>query len=330
MSNILPGYTIPDMINIIFQKTIENKPDPSDPSEPAEPAEPSEPPEPSEPAEPAEPPLRPPTNRERELVRENNHLKEQVENITQTYIETKLELNNMTARYWEEKDQDIIQYMTAETERDQCAEERDELARERDQIAEERDKLREELETLKLDLKIYRTGIQTKEKEREQYFQRMRDVQEDRDLSRKNYANACKMYEEMKKKFEQSLNANRDLQSQRDQFRRLSHELSRELDDAKRHCGEELFEQDPPIKYTQEQIQRDDIPEMFLCPITHCIIQDPLVDREGNSYERNAIIKCLQRDLRSPITRTTLYPATGYLCPNRSLQEAIQKWFEEH
>ena len=69
---------------------------------------------------------------------------------------------------------------------------------------------------------------------------------------------------------------------------------------------------------------------MFLCPITHCVIQDPLVDREGNSYERNAIIKCLQRDLRSPITRTILYPSTGYLCPNRVLEQAIQKWLEEH
>ena len=182
----------------------------------------------------------------------------------------------MTARYWEEKDQDIIQYMTAETERDRCAEERDEFARERDQIAEERDKLREELETLKLDLKIYRTGFQTKEKQREEYFERMRVLEEDRDYVRKNYANACEKYQEMKKKFEQSVNVNRDLQSQRDQFRRLSHELSERADDAKRHCGEELFEQDPPIKYTQEQIQRDDIPDMFLCPITHTYNSRPI------------------------------------------------------
>lgn len=324
MSNILPEYTVANMITILFQNTIEKVPEPTEPSEPAEPTEPTEP------TEPSEPPLTPPTNRERELVRENKHLKEQVENITQQFVETKLELNNMTTRYWEEKDQDIIQYMTAETERDRCAEERDKFAIERDQIAEERNKLREEVETLKVDLKIYRTGFQTKEKETAQYFQRMRGAQEDRDIYRKNYENICKKYEEMTKKRDQCIRANQDLQSQRDQFRRLSHETARELDDAKRHCGEELFEREPPIKYTQEQMQRDDVPGIFLCPITHSIIQDPLVDREGNSYERNAIIKCLQRDLRSPITRTTLYPATGYLCPNRILEDAIQKWLEEH
>ena len=243
----------------------------------------------------------------------------------------------MTTKYWEEKDQDIILYMTAETERDQYAEERNRYAKEcglyakeRDDLAEERDKLREELETLKIDLNIYRTGFQTKEKETAQYFQRMRGAQEDRDIYRKNYETMCKKYEEMTKKRDRVGRANGDLQAQRDQYRRLSHETARELEDAKRHCGEELFERPPTTTFTQEQIERDDVPDMFLCPITHCIIQDPLVDREGNSYERNAIIKSLQRDLRSPITRTTLYPATGYLSPNRILEDAIQKWLEEH
>ena len=43
--------------------------------------------------------------------------------------------------------------------------------------------------------------------------------------------------------------------------------------------------------------------EMFICPITAEIMVDPVVDPDGNSYERQAIETWLARHGTSPITR---------------------------
>lgn len=236
-------------------------------------------------------------------------LEEQIQKLTEDNLAVKQDLIDMTQKYWQEKDQDLIQTMAAETERDRALHDHDKLTEERDKIA-------EELDTLKIDMNIFRTGYQAMEKERAQYFERMRGSQEDRDV----YRNKADKYKK----------AYQDMLSQRDQFHRLSQEVTRELDDAKRHCGEELFERPPPHPLTQLQLERDDVPPFFICPITQCVIQDPLVDREGNTFERNAIITSLRHKLSSPITRTTLYPSTGYLSPNRTLQLSISKWFQEH
>ncbi len=48
---------------------------------------------------------------------------------------------------------------------------------------------------------------------------------------------------------------------------------------------------------------------------------DPVVDREGYSYERPAIISWLRRDPTSPVTRNPL--AVADLCVNRALKELI-------
>ena len=236
-------------------------------------------------------------------------LEEQIQKLTEDNLAVKQDLIDMTQKYWQEKDQDLILTMAAETERDRALQDRDNLTEERDKIAEERD-------TLKIDMNIFRTGYQAMEKERAQYFVRLRGAQEDRDV----YQHKADKYKK----------AYIDMEQQRNQFRRLSQEVARELEDAKRHCGEELFERPPPYPLTQQQLDRDDVPPFFICPITQCVIQDPLVDREGNTFERNAIITSLRHKLTSPITRTTLYPSTGYLSPNRTLQLSISRWFEEH
>ena len=49
---------------------------------------------------------------------------------------------------------------------------------------------------------------------------------------------------------------------------------------------------------------------------------DPVVDPEGNSYERTAILEWLERSHTSPITRTPLTPEQ--LIPNRALQELLE------
>jgi U-box domain/LIM domain len=64
------------------------------------------------------------------------------------------------------------------------------------------------------------------------------------------------------------------------------------------------------------------IPNAFLCPITHQLFNSPLIDREGNSYEASAILEWLQTNSTSPITRSPLFRHD--LAPNRALKEAIR------
>jgi len=44
-----------------------------------------------------------------------------------------------------------------------------------------------------------------------------------------------------------------------------------------------------------------DIPSKFLCRITHKLMTDPVVDPDGNNYERSAIENWLKEQSRSPI-----------------------------
>jgi len=64
-----------------------------------------------------------------------------------------------------------------------------------------------------------------------------------------------------------------------------------------------------------------EIPLSFCCPITHNIMLDPYIDNEGNSYEYEAIIRWLQFNNTSPITRN--YLNISHLKPNRALKDII-------
>lgn len=66
------------------------------------------------------------------------------------------------------------------------------------------------------------------------------------------------------------------------------------------------------------------IPQYFICPITHSIMKDPTVDNEGNSYEETAIKEWLRYNNSSPITRNFL--EESHLKPNRSLKDAIEEF----
>jgi hypothetical protein len=67
--------------------------------------------------------------------------------------------------------------------------------------------------------------------------------------------------------------------------------------------------------------------DAMFCPITLDLMHDPVIDPEGNSYERAAIQEHLRRHPSSPITRTPLTP--HQLAPNRALQDAIESRKEE-
>ena len=44
-----------------------------------------------------------------------------------------------------------------------------------------------------------------------------------------------------------------------------------------------------------------DLTSTYLCPITHQLMNDPVTDPEGNSYERSAIEKWLAEQSTSPV-----------------------------
>lgn len=64
--------------------------------------------------------------------------------------------------------------------------------------------------------------------------------------------------------------------------------------------------------------------ETFFCPITHELMADPVIDPDGNSYERRAIEGWLQQNGTSPITRSAL--SASDLRPNRALKVAIDEY----
>lgn len=61
--------------------------------------------------------------------------------------------------------------------------------------------------------------------------------------------------------------------------------------------------------------------EAFLCPITHCVMRDPVTDTDGNTYERSAIEAWLKQHGTSPITRNPV--RVEDLVPNRALAAAL-------
>jgi U-box domain len=61
----------------------------------------------------------------------------------------------------------------------------------------------------------------------------------------------------------------------------------------------------------------------FLCPLTLSIMYDPVLDLEGNSFERSAILAYLKDHSISPLSRKPLHP--GRIIPNHALRELIHR-----
>lgn len=69
-----------------------------------------------------------------------------------------------------------------------------------------------------------------------------------------------------------------------------------------------------------------DVPDSFLCPLTQEVMREPVVDPEGNTYERSAIEAWLEKNNTSPITRKTL--RREELVPNRALRDVIAEHYK--
>ena len=64
------------------------------------------------------------------------------------------------------------------------------------------------------------------------------------------------------------------------------------------------------------------IAKKFKCPLTKEIIKEPFTDFEGNSYERDAILKYLETHSTSPVTGAPLYAC--HLTANAALKDKIR------
>lgn len=56
-----------------------------------------------------------------------------------------------------------------------------------------------------------------------------------------------------------------------------------------------------------------------ICPITQDVMREPVIDREGNTYEKSAILEWLKSTNTSPVTRNVI--SALELVPNRALIE---------
>lgn len=73
--------------------------------------------------------------------------------------------------------------------------------------------------------------------------------------------------------------------------------------------------------------QQADYPPSFCCPITATVMSDPVVAKDGQSYERAAIEKWLRRNKTSPVSRLPL--SVSELTPNRTLKDVIDHFTRE-
>ena len=63
-------------------------------------------------------------------------------------------------------------------------------------------------------------------------------------------------------------------------------------------------------------------PQDFYCPITGDLMKDPVIDPDGHSYEKDAIMKWISTKNVSPMTRNTL--SSSDLRPNLTLKNCIE------
>jgi len=69
------------------------------------------------------------------------------------------------------------------------------------------------------------------------------------------------------------------------------------------------------------------LPENFICPITQDIMTDPVICSDGITYEKNAIVRWLESNNTSPVTRKYI---SNTLIPNIALRNTIQDYIKDN
>ena len=63
------------------------------------------------------------------------------------------------------------------------------------------------------------------------------------------------------------------------------------------------------------------MPPEVCCPITHQVMEDPVVAADGHSYERDSIVRWMRDHTTSPLTNEPLF--SEYLFSNITLRNLI-------
>jgi hypothetical protein len=66
------------------------------------------------------------------------------------------------------------------------------------------------------------------------------------------------------------------------------------------------------------------MPEEFICPLTLDIMKEPIMTRWGHNYEREALMKWMERHDDCPLTRNAL--TLQDIIVNRALKQKIEQW----
>lgn len=71
----------------------------------------------------------------------------------------------------------------------------------------------------------------------------------------------------------------------------------------------------------------DNIPHLFICPISQMVMQDPVIAKDGYTYDRDHITTWFQKNATSPLTNEIIEKS---LIPNHSLKSEIRQWEESN
>jgi hypothetical protein len=82
-----------------------------------------------------------------------------------------------------------------------------------------------------------------------------------------------------------------------------------------------------PCHFPMSHDDSTTIPVVFCCPITKALMKDPVLMKDGCTYERTAIAQALGRNPASPITRAPL--SMNDAVPNRALRDAIERFISK-
>ena len=69
-------------------------------------------------------------------------------------------------------------------------------------------------------------------------------------------------------------------------------------------------------------------PPAFLCPITHELMQDPVIAVDGHSYSRVPIERWFRNHDTSPMTNEQL--TSIQVVPNHTLRKEIEDWQDQN
>jgi U-box domain len=78
----------------------------------------------------------------------------------------------------------------------------------------------------------------------------------------------------------------------------------------------------PKVERRMQQIY--DVPEEFICPLTLQVMTNPVVNRQGNRYEKAALVKWLSLNTACPLTRNPI--RLSDFIRDTNLQQKIKQW----